>query len=121
MKNRQVNSILVTPDGYLFAGGYANSAYRSNVSTTLADDAITITGAECQGRNFVVHGERFDDGAVVWMNGTPLDTDNVDTNGDISRQLVVRKGCKRMPAGQLVTLKVRNTDGRTSRDFSFSR
>lgn len=119
--NRQVNSIIVTPDGYLFAGGYANSAYRSNASTTLGDDAITITGAECQGRNFIVYGERFDDGAVVWMNGSPLDTDNVDTNGDTSRQLVVRKGCKRMPPGQPVTLQVRNADGRTSREFSYSR
>jgi photosystem II stability/assembly factor-like uncharacterized protein len=118
LRNRSIGVIDVSPDGFLFAGGYASSVYRSVESTTVSANAIIISGAECSGKKLFIFGRNFDNGAVIMMNGEPQKTKNGD---DPTRQLIAKKACKRMEQGQPVMLQLRNSDGRLSRVFSFIR
>ncbi|HEU4388565.1 MAG TPA: hypothetical protein VFV34_12260, partial [Blastocatellia bacterium] len=77
------------------------------------------TSALVSGKKLFVYGERFDSGAVVLVNGEPQNTRNDEQNPGTT--LIAKKAGKKIPAGQIVNLQVRNPDGATSEEFSFVR
>jgi hypothetical protein len=81
--------------------------------------AVNVTGAVIEGKKLVVTGESFDNGAVLLVNGEPQKTKN-DT-GDPTGRLIAKKAGKKIPRGQTAILRVRNSDGRLSNEFPFTR
>jgi hypothetical protein len=78
-----------------------------------------ISGAIVQGKKLIVTGKNFDDGARVLING-----ERQKTRNDLSQpamMLTSKKGGKNISPGQTVVLQVRNSDGRVSTEFSFTR
>jgi hypothetical protein len=78
-----------------------------------------IIEAVARGKKLFITGQRFDDGAVVLINGEHNTTFN-DLD-DPAGKLIARKGAKRIVPGQTVTLQVRNLDGGLSAVFTFIR
>ena len=81
--------------------------------------APRITGISLAGKQLVVTGENFDQGAVILINGEQQKTENDAANS--TARLTSRKAGKRLPQGQAVQVQVRNTDGALSNAFSFTR
>jgi hypothetical protein len=75
-----------------------------------------ISAASVSGKKLFVVGENFDQGAVILINGeqqkTANDADNPNT------RLIGKKSGKKVKAGD--KLRVKNTDGMVSEEFTFS-
>ena len=78
-----------------------------------------ISSATVSGKQLLVAGEGFDGGAVVLINGKEQSTVNDDQNPMAA--LVVKKGGKKIKAGETAILQVRNSDGALSQAFNFTR
>jgi hypothetical protein len=79
-----------------------------------------ITGASINGKKLFVTGENFDLGASIIIN----DVKQKKVSNDLDRPstlLIAKKAGKKIPAGDTVSLKVRNADGTESEAFSFTR
>jgi photosystem II stability/assembly factor-like uncharacterized protein len=99
----------------LFAFTHGRGAYRVRLAAFVAK----ITGATVSGKKLTVTGENFDTGATILVNGQEQATKN---DGDNPKGLLIaKKGGKKIAAGQPVTLRVRNSDGSLTPDFSFTR
>ena len=93
----------------------------SGVFTITGDGTTTlpkISSASVNGKKLFVFGEGFQMGAVVQLNGEDQATLNDD---DFSHMLRCKKAGKKIAAGSMVTLTVRNSDGTVSAPFNFTR
>lgn len=71
-----------------------------------------VVGAQIKGKNLIISGFGFGEGAVVLINGEPQKSKN---DPDLpSRTLRAPKGAKRIPSGEIAMVQVQNTDGKLS-------
>jgi hypothetical protein len=78
-----------------------------------------ISGAELRGKNLVVTGSGFDDGAKVLINGQPNKTRS--DNQSPTATLIAKKGGLQIDPGQGVVIRVQNSSGALSNEFDFKR
>lgn len=78
-----------------------------------------ITGASVSGKKLFVAGLGFDDGADVFLNDEKQKTANEEENA--TTLLRCKKAGKKIARGDTVRLKVRNSDGTESAEFSYTR
>ena len=103
-----------------FNGSLESFAFaRDGFVVRIISDAPRITAATIAGKNLVVSGEGFDEGAVIILNGDPQKTKHKAPDPTI--ELTGKKTGKRIDPGQTVTLLVRNGDGALSNEFRFTR
>lgn len=77
-----------------------------------------IIGASISGKHLIVTGRNFDSGAVILMNGAQQNTKHDSPDPNV---LKGKKVGKKIADGQTVILQVRNSDGRVSPEFRFTR
>ena len=78
-----------------------------------------ITSATIKAKKLLIAGEGFDQGAVIMINDTDLQTQNDDATPSVL--LISKRGGKQIGRGQTVSIRVRNADGRLSDVFNFIR
>ena len=78
--------------------------------------APVISGIGITGKNLIVSGSNYVEGARIVMDGTPQKTIFQD-----SSTLIGKKVGKQIASGQTVSLAVRNPDGFVSQASSFRR
>jgi hypothetical protein len=78
-----------------------------------------ILNAAIEGKNLLVTGMNFDNGAVLTLNG--VDQRTIPDPQNPSTSLIGKKTGKRIPSGTPVNLQVRNSDGTLSPVFPFMR
>jgi hypothetical protein len=84
------------------------TAYRNPA----AQETPFVVGARIKGKNLIISGVAFGEGAVVLINGEPQKSKN---DPDLpSRTLRVPKGKKRIPSGEIAIVQVQNADGKLS-------
>jgi len=88
---------------------------RFNVSLSTPQ----IVNASISGKKLFVAGLNFDSGARIYLNEEKQKTKN-DSESP-STLLIAKKAGKLIDKGQVVTLRVRNSDGTDSEPFSFKR
>ena len=86
---------------------------------TVARIVPKIVGVSISGKNLLVAGTGFDDGARILVDGEQKKTRPDDFTP--STALVGKKVGKKIARGQTVTVQVRNSDGSLSNEFSFTR
>jgi photosystem II stability/assembly factor-like uncharacterized protein len=104
-------------NGTITIGGRTLSVYQ--VAGTSGPGAPVIVGAALSGKNLIVNGRGFDNGAVVILNGADQRTSNDDQNPTTT--LIARKTGKKIPPGQQVALQVMDSSGALSNQFNFTR
>jgi hypothetical protein len=90
----------------------------SNIFITKIDLGPKIISATVDGKNLIVSGENFEEGAVILVDGEDQRTLNFDQ--DFTSSVLGKKTAKRIAPGQTVTIRVRNPDGVLSPEFSFT-
>lgn len=101
---------------------FDGTAYSNlgRVTVTVAPDSSPrISSVEVSGKDLIVNGENFGQGAIVLVNGVAKTTTN-DAQSP-TRKLVAKKAGKKIKVGQTVAIQVRNPDGTTSTMFNFTR
>jgi BNR/Asp-box repeat./Beta-propeller repeat. len=83
---------------------------------TAAPRILTVTTS---GKNLVVTGENFTDGAVLLLDGEAQRT--LQDEQTARTVLIGKKTAKRIAHGQTVTIQVKNSDGGLSEPFRFTR
>ena len=78
-----------------------------------------ITGASISGKKLFVEGQNFDAGARIILNDETQKTANYGLTP--TTLLVGKKAGNSIGSGETVRLKVRNSDGTESAEFSFTR
>jgi hypothetical protein len=78
----------------------------------------TITRAFLKGPKLMIEGSRFQDGAIVEMNGADQKTVNLDPPDQALR---CKKAGNKIAVGATVEITVRNPDGQRSDSFLFTR
>jgi len=81
--------------------------------------APRVTDSVLSGKNLIVNGGGFDEGATILLNGEAQSTKSNAANP--STVLIAKKAGKRIAPGQSVTIQVRNGDGALSNEFGFTR
>jgi photosystem II stability/assembly factor-like uncharacterized protein len=81
--------------------------------------ALAISSAAVSGKQLLVFGSGFDDGAAILLEGQQQKTQN--DASDPTTKLIAKKGVKKITPGQRVTLQVRDSNGATSPPFTFTR
>ncbi|HND21242.1 MAG TPA: putative Ig domain-containing protein, partial [Acidobacteriota bacterium] len=99
--------------------GVAYSNLGRVTVTVAPDTSPRISSVEVSGKDLVVNGENFGQGATVLVNGVAKAATNDAQNP--TRKLVAKKAGKKIKVGQTVTVQVRNPDGTTSAVFNFTR
>jgi photosystem II stability/assembly factor-like uncharacterized protein len=89
------------------------------VKLSPATSALAIVSAMVSGKQLLVFGAGFDNGAVVLLDGQQQKTQNDPS--DATTKLVARKAGKKISPGQQVTLQVRDSSGALSPAFNFTR
>lgn len=120
---------VATSHGFPTTGGSFQTGFNGSLESfalardgfvvRIISDAPRIAAAVISGKNLVVFGEKFDDGAVIMLNGDPQKTKH--NAPDPTIELKGKKTGKRIDPGQTVTLRVRNGDGAFSAEFLFTR
>jgi Beta-propeller repeat len=101
---------------------YQAQSTRSSMGVLLRITDLTplrITGVTINGKKLFVSGAGFDQGAVIVINNTDLQTRN--DMATPSLLLLSKRGGTQIAPGQAVTIRVRNADGRVSDAFNFRR
>ena len=80
---------------------------------------IRVTSVDARGKKLFVSGDNFDNGATILINGKEQNTLNDDEHW--TSVLIGKKAGKKIDVGQIVTIQVRNSNGRLSQEFSFQR
>jgi photosystem II stability/assembly factor-like uncharacterized protein len=93
--------------------------FITRIGPSHAVAAPKAVDAAISGKNLIVLGENFSDGAVIVLNGEAQKTSNEP--GSPTAALIGKKSGKRIGRGQRVTIQVRNSDGALSEAFSFIR
>jgi hypothetical protein len=115
---------------YIEGAGHGGTEFDSADNRKLVDDfldqhmparavSMKITAASVSGKKLFVQGENFDTGAVILLDGEKQKTANDEQNPQTV--LIAKKAGKKIAHGQTVTLEVRNSDGKLSEPFSFTR
>lgn len=78
-----------------------------------------MIAAAINGKNLIVFGENFSDGAAIVLNSDSQKTSN--DAGNPTGMLSGKKSVKRIGRGQSVIIQVSNSDGVVSAPFSFTR
>ena len=78
-----------------------------------------IVGVSVAGKNLIVSGEGFDNGAVILIDGVAQTTRNDESR--TATTLIARKAAKVVSPGQIAVILVRNADGLMSESVSFTR
>jgi hypothetical protein len=78
-----------------------------------------IVDVSISGKNLLVNGSGFDDGATIFVDGERKKTRPDELTPTTA--LVGKKVGKKIARGQTVTVQVRNSDGSLSNEFSFTR
>jgi hypothetical protein len=101
---------------YLFAFTHGRGVWRVPIGPAV----FKITHAVVRGKNLLVFGQDFKNGAALLVNGEQQPKTSNDT-AEPTTVLIAKKGGKKLPRGQSVTIQVRNPDGALSAGFSFTR
>jgi hypothetical protein len=111
----------LTFERFLFNEGTPSVAVvNGSFTVTSASSGPRIIDAMIQGKNLIVIGERFDEGAVILLDTERQKKTRADEDNPTTR-LIGKKVGKKIASGQTVTLEVRNSDGSVSNRFSFTR
>jgi N-acetylneuraminic acid mutarotase len=105
----------------LVAGGYGTSfnSVASNSAELFEIKTPQITGASISGKRLFVEGKNFDAGAKIILNDEKQKTANDEL---IPTSLLIgKKAGKWIGLGETVRLKVRNSEGTESAEFSYTR
>jgi Kelch motif/Galactose oxidase, central domain len=105
----------------LVAGGwdYDNDALSSAELFGTSTALPQITGASISGKKLFVEGKNFDVGAKIILNDENQKTANDELTA--TTLLIGKKAGNWIGFGETVRLKVRNSDGTESAEFSFTR
>jgi len=121
---RGSHTMILLPDGkVLVAGGLDTYGYDTLNSAELFDTSQIkspqVTGASISGKKLFVEGKDFDVGAKIILN----DEMHKSANDELTPTtlLVGKKAGRWIGLGETVRLKVRNSDGTESPEFSFTR
>lgn len=101
---------------YLFAFTHGRSVWRVPIGPAV----FRITQAVVRGKNLNVFGQEFQNGAALLVNGVEQPKTSNDA-AEPTMVLIAKKGGKKLPRGQSVTLQVRNPDGALTPGFPFTR
>jgi hypothetical protein len=101
------------------AGLSANARGGSDAFVIKIATPPRINGVSIAGKNLVVTGEGFDQGAVILLDGVEQRSKNDQSTP--ATALIGKKTAKSIAPGQSVTIRVRNSDGLISEPFSFTR
>ncbi|HJQ25112.1 MAG TPA: intradiol ring-cleavage dioxygenase [Blastocatellia bacterium] len=114
--------LLLTPtaSGQGYAATLDISLEGVPVVPTTPAAAPQIFNASVSGKQLLVLGENFAAGAVLLMDGVKQKKTVADDANPTSL-LIARKSGVQIAAGQSVMLQVRNLDGQTSNEFSYTR
>jgi N-acetylneuraminic acid mutarotase len=103
----------------LVAGGYGWDAILNTTELFGIGSPPQITGASISGKKLFVEGKDFDAGAKIILNDEKQKTANDELTA--TTLLVGQKAGRRIGVGETVRLKVRNSDGTESAEFSYTR
>lgn len=78
-----------------------------------------LSAVSIQGKNLIVVGAGFDNGAVILLNGEAQKTKKDEQ--DPEARLIGKKVGKQIAPGQTVSVQVRNSNGSLSNQFIFTR
>ena len=109
------NGVVLVAGGWDYDFDALTSAELFGTSTALPQ----ITGASISGKKLFVDGQNFDVGAKIILN----DKDQKTANDELTAAtlLIGKKAGNRIGFGETVRLKVRNSDGTESAEFSYTR
>ena len=103
------------------SAGPASFSVAAKTSTVNAARAYQqspkIVGARVKGKKLIVTGADFSPGAVLMINGQRQKTKNDAASP--ATMLIVKKGGKKIRAGEVTSLQVENSGGATSNEFGF--
>jgi len=108
--------VTVSPLRFANAGGRDIIIAKIDPNTTRKQPVLLQ--AAVSGKNLLVFGQGFDQGAVLLINDEATKTRNDDTAPD--QILFAKKAAKRIASGQVVQLQVENPNGKRS-NFLFFR
>jgi hypothetical protein len=94
----------------------ANRGGASDLFVASVSPGPGINGASIQGKHLIVTGGGFAEGAVLLLNG-----ERKKTNYLSATSLRGKKAGRMIASGETVRIQVRNPDGLTSNEFSFTR
>lgn len=116
---RAIHSATLLSNGKaLVACGYGDAGQLTSAELFDSTTAIPqITGASVSGKALFVEGQNFDEGAKVFLNDEKQKTANETSN----TLLRCKKAGKQIEPGATVRLKVHNSDGTESAEFSYTR
>jgi len=106
------------------AGSFPPRSSHSNIFITRIGPSQSVAApkvidAAINGRNLIVFGENFSDGAAIVLNSDSQKTSN--NAGNPTGVLSGKKSGKRIGRGQSVIIQVSNSDGVLSAPFTFTR
>jgi hypothetical protein len=91
----------------------------SDVFVVKISSGPALDGADIQGKNLLVRGNGFDQGAKILIDGQAQKTKNDNQNP--AGLLIGKKAGKKIKKDKTVRLQVRNSDGSLSNELSFRR
>jgi hypothetical protein len=110
---------LTDSQDFPFRGGIqaSNRGGAADLFISRIGDGPAITDARVKGKHLLITGEGFEPGAVLLLNEEPQNK----TRFQSETSLKAKKVAAKIAPGQTVRLRVRNPDGATSAEFSFTR
>lgn len=112
------NGFPITPGSFdMTHDHFSGAAFVARVAFT--SKTPSITRAEMIGKKLHVHGENFTLGAVIMVEDREYKTSN-DAASPASL-LISKKAGKKLPRGQAVMIRIKNSDGIMSPEYSFTR
>ena len=115
---------------FLQGAGHGGDAFDKSDTLKIVDDFLdlhlktaaiepVINSVQISGKKLLVSGERFDKGAQIYLNNERQKTAN---DGEApTTKLIAKKAGKKISSGQTVMVQVRNSDGKASQEFTFTR
>lgn len=103
----------------VYAGTFGRGVFAIQPVGPVPAPVLRITGAFVFRKKLWVFGEKFEDDAVILLNGEEQRTRNDAHNPRAT--LLGKKAGRKIEHGQTVKLQVRNPDGSLSPEFTFSR
>jgi hypothetical protein len=93
------------------------AAAAPGASASAPQTSPRIVKARLEGKKLILEGENFNIGAVILINGKKQKTKN--DSAQPANVLIAKKGGKKIGAGSLVSLQVKNPGSSTSDAFGF--
>ena len=109
-------SVLVVSLAHLSAGP-ASFNVAAKTPTVNVQQSPKIASARVKGKKLIVTGADFSSGAVLMINGEKQKTKNDAASP--TTMLIVKKGGKKIRAGEVTSLRVENSGGALSNEFGF--